>query len=163
MIEEHERLADDTRQQADRPVDTLAAALEIAETAALQDLELRVVCREEGVEGLCEDVDDGGQVLALPVESTHLLEDELGVREVGCDFRGEQFGQKNDVVQSDRHAAAGERVAHIHGVAEEDQAGGFIDGGREERVGHGAKCAFIDRGGEGGLHARRQRGEDDGS
>jgi hypothetical protein len=42
MVEEDEGAADDAGQQADRPVDALPAALEVAETAALQGFELGV-------------------------------------------------------------------------------------------------------------------------
>ena len=42
VIEEDERLPDDAREQADRPVDARAAGLEVAEAAELEDFELRV-------------------------------------------------------------------------------------------------------------------------
>lgn len=42
MVEEYERLADDASQKPDGPVDALAAALEVAETTALEGFKLGV-------------------------------------------------------------------------------------------------------------------------
>lgn len=49
MVEEHERLADDAREEADGAVDAGAAALEVAEAAALEDFELGVWGRGKGL------------------------------------------------------------------------------------------------------------------
>ncbi len=108
VVEQDERLTDDACQKADGPVDALPAALEIAETPALEGFQLRVcnfqvfwsagfeydigvqekdcgrglnrtVCGEESVQRLREDVDDARQGLAAPVETAHLLQHRLCV------------------------------------------------------------------------------------
>jgi len=83
------------------------------------------------------------------------------VFEAGHSLRGEQGREGNDVVEGDSHAATGEGVAHVHGVAEQDEAGLLLGGRGQERVGHGAQLASVNGAAEGGLGAGGQVGEDD--
>ena len=57
MVEEHEGLSDDARQQADGAVDTSAAELEVAEAAELEGFQVGVwgggVSRRFGGKGGC--------------------------------------------------------------------------------------------------------------
>jgi len=143
VVKEHKRLADDAGEQADGPVDAVAAAQEILEAAALEVFELGVVGGEERVERLGEDVDYRGEVLAAPVEGGHLFQNERGVGKEGHGGRGEERGDQDDVIEGHRHAAACEGVAHIEGVAEEDEAPSVVCGCRQERVGHASEGARV--------------------
>lgn len=80
------------------------------------------------------------------------------VFEVGDAGRGQEGREGDDVVEADGHAAAGEGVAHVHCVAEDDEAGGFLRRGGEEGVGHGAQLAGFDGFAERGLDACGQVG-----
>lgn len=144
MIHQQERVLQQAGEQAAGLLDALAAALEVPEAPVLQGGEHGVVGGEEGVEGHGEDVDDGGAVLAHPVEAGHGVEDGGGVFEVGHGLGGEEAADVYDVVEGDRHAAAGEGVAHVHGVAEDDHAGCFLGHGGQEAVGHASQFACFD-------------------
>ena len=66
----------------------------------------------------------------------------VGEVRLGCDHRREE----HDVRQGDRHAATGERMAHVPRVTEEDDAllgvrPALLDG-RKERVGHATETVF---------------------
>ena len=66
----------------------------------------------------------------------------VGEVRLGCDHRREE----HDVRQGDRHATAGERMAHVPCVSEEDDAllgvrPTLLDG-REERVGHATETVL---------------------
>lgn len=54
-------------------------------------------------------------------------------------FWAEELGEEEHVVEGDGHATASQRVSHIHCVAEDEDAGGFLCGGWEERVWHAAQ------------------------
>lgn len=161
MVHQDGRVADQPRQQAGGLADVFPAELEVAEAAVLQGGEVRAVGGEEGVQRHGEDVDDGGSGLALPVEGGHGGEDGGGVFEVGDVLWGEEGAEGDDVVEGDGHAAAGQRVAHVHCVAEEDEAGGFLGRRGQERVGHGAQLAGFDGADEAGAHAGGEVGDDD--
>jgi len=75
VVEEDERLSDNTREQSNRTVNAFTASLEVTEATELESFELWVVGGEQRVESLSEDVDDAGQVLAAPMEDFHLFQD----------------------------------------------------------------------------------------
>lgn len=83
----------------------------------------------------------------------------------GCIFEIRHRGRRqqprdvDNIVEGDRHAAARERVPHVHCVAEDDHARGLLRRGWEERVGHAAELASFEGAAERGLHGWRQRGE----
>ncbi len=69
-----------------------------------------------------------------------IFDGEWKARPWRCEWRGrfprsgtaigvEEFGEEEGVVEGDSHPAAGEGVAHVVGVAEEDDAGGVGPGG----------------------------------
>lgn len=104
---------------------------------------MRTVCGEEGVEGLREDVDDAGEALAAPVPCAHGGKDGAAIVEVRDSGRVEELSEEDDVVEGDRHAAAGEGVAHVERIAEHDEPGRHVCAGRQEAVGHAAQLALV--------------------
>lgn len=161
MIHEQGGGCNEAREQPTGLRDASAAALEVAEAAILQRGKRCIVGREERVERHGEDIDDGRRGLAAPVEGAHLAQDVVGLGEVGDALWGEEGGESDDVVEGDRHAAARQRVPHVHRVAEDDEAWGFLDGGRQERVRHAAHLAVFERFLEGWPHASGERREHD--
>lgn len=151
MVHQHQRIANQARQQARRLADGRPAELEVAEAARLERRQVGIVGCEERVQRHGEDVDDAGAGLAGPVEARQGGDDGAGVFEVGDGLRGEQRRERDDVVEGDRHAAAGERVAHVHCVAEHDQARCLLRRGWEEGVRHGAQFSRFDGFSERGL------------
>jgi hypothetical protein len=161
MEHQHRRVANQARQQARRFADVLTAQLEVSEAPVLKGSKVRTVGCKQRVECHSKDIDDAGAALARPVEGAHLFEHGVRVLEVGDVCGGEEGRQGDDVVEGDGHAAAGQRVAHVHGVAEHDQAAGVLGGGRQEGVGHGAQFAGFDGALEGRADAFGQVGHDD--
>lgn len=159
MVGQDRGAVDDAAEEADGAVDH--AVLEVAEAAQLEGAQLAVVGGEEGVERLGEDVDDAGEVLAAPVQVVHGGVDGARVVEVGDAARVQQLGKEDAVVEGDGHAAAGEGVAHVHGVAEEDHAVGRLARGREPAVGHASRnLAVLERLLGGRADGLREGGED---
>lgn len=99
---------------------------------------------EEVVQRDAQDIDGRCERLARPVPSIEHVRQCVPVGEVrlGCDHRREE----HDVRQGDRHPTAGERMAHVPGVTEEDDAllgmrSALLDG-RKERVGHATETVL---------------------
>jgi hypothetical protein len=79
-------------------------------------------------------------------------------------YRTKEVAQNHDIIQSHGHTAAGERVAHIPRVADEDSArfrvrGTLLDGW-EERIGHPSQTVFVKRLLDGDMEGRRELGDD---
>jgi hypothetical protein len=75
--------------------------------------------------------------------------------------------QEDNVVQSDGHASARKRVAHVPCVADKHdtllggmgtKGGPGLTSGREERIWHAAEAVFFDGGPGSGLELRRELG-----
>lgn len=137
VVKQHGSPWYDAAEQADGPTDALAAAEEVVEAALLEKGERRAVCGKEGVEGDGEGVDDGVKALSGLVETDHALEDGLVVLELFVGELREELAEEGTVVQADGHAPAGQRVAHVQGVAETDKAGHIVETGGEVLVWHG--------------------------
>ncbi|KND88715.1 hypothetical protein TOPH_06627 [Tolypocladium ophioglossoides CBS 100239] len=153
VVREDGGLLQDAAEQGAGPV--RHATLEVLEAVELEGAQLAVVCGEERVEGLSEDVDDGGEGLAAPIEGDDGGADGARVLEVADAGRVNELGEEEGIVEGDGHAAAGEGVAHVEGVTEEDDAVGR----REPAVGHAARDLAIVEGALGrGADAGGQRG-----
>lgn len=126
MVKQDEGLSNDASEKSDRSINAVSSELEVVEATHLEGFELCIICSEESIKRLREDVNHACQALSSPVEGSHLLEDEFAVTQVWHDFRCKQFREKYGVVEGDRHATAGEGMSHIHCVAENEKAWSFI-------------------------------------
>jgi hypothetical protein len=115
---------------------------------------------EEVVQRDAQNVDRAGlrASCALPV-----LDDGADARlvaeaELAGPERDECAGQQDDIVESDSHAAARERVSHVPGVAEKHDALAYacLAVRREERVRHASQPVLLQSAVHGGLELCRQ-------
>jgi hypothetical protein len=131
VVEEKQRFGSEGREEGDGASDGLTAKLKVFEAAGAEDFEVvvyerrnrkrgglerdrqeetgrckRTISTEEIVESDGEDVDDGGEVLSLPVPALDGRSVDVPVVKVGQSRRRRKDASEMDaVVESDRHSS----------------------------------------------------------